>query len=109
MYKLLSTAAIALAVSGCENTSTMSGKPSGGPIRVNDHTIEARAQECTNRGFRPGSQKFALCMDRSAEKAVTTAPAPKPRPAEPQMEQAKDSDARPSSGGFMNKIKGMFN
>lgn len=82
MKKLLFTAAICLAITGCENMGSMSGNgPSHQRIDVKNQTIEAHAQRCTKRGFRPGSRKFTLCMNRSAERAVGKSPKPKRRPA----------------------------
>ena len=89
MKKLLFAAAIGLALTGCENFGNTSGtmKP-GQRIDVKSQTVEARAQACANRGFRPGSPKFKLCFEESAEKAVTNAPAPKRRPYQPDVRQA---------------------
>lgn len=91
MKKLLFTAVIGLALSGCENMGGMSGGMSPGQrINVKNQTVEARAQACVDQGLRPGSRKFKLCFDRSAERAVTNAPAPKRKPYEPATRQAEN-------------------
>ena len=89
MKKLLFTAAVGLALTGCENMGTMSNDMSPNQrIDVKNQTVEARAQACANRGFRPGSRKFKLCFERSAENAVTNAPTPKRKPFAPATKQA---------------------
>lgn len=92
MKKFVLAAAAALLLAACEtpveapmprdtSASPMiapAGRPADMPVEA--RAGEQRAQDCVQKGFQPGSDKFSLCMGREAEKAVASAPEPRRKP-----------------------------
>ena len=105
MKKLLFATTLVFGLTGCEGFGDGSWNPfdDGSAGR----TAEQRAQQCANQGLRPGTEKFRLCLDRTADKAMGEAPVPKKKPV-----KAADAKTQADSEGWtdrvMNNIGSLF-
>lgn len=112
MKKLLMVTTLGVALAGCEGLNSGSWAPFQSDS-AKGNSIETRAQACSDKGMRPGTRKFKMCMDRPAEAAVS-APAPKKKPMMKSKYKKKMSEKEMSSEGdswsdrMMKSVTGLF-
>lgn len=105
MKKLLVVTALGFALAGCEGFDAGSWNPFG-PSSAG-RSAEKRAQQCADQGMRPGTEKFRLCLDRPADKAMSDAPVPKKKPMKAAAAKSK-AESETWTDSVMNSITGLF-